>query len=163
MIQWILAIWYLVPLPFLNPAWTSGISWFTFCFRYGAGAAATRCWRDCEEIPHLQRQISPSKMVGARVTAVLYWSNFEEIPPHPKAKEKPQNMVRGTKFHLESNPIPARDAQWALTNLMCTRTQKPHRDWDRALFVSALDFHRSRGSGCSRPGYGISPLGGGCN
>ena len=29
MIQWMLAIWSLVPLPFLNPAWTSGISWLT--------------------------------------------------------------------------------------------------------------------------------------
>ena len=28
MIQWILAIWSLVPLPFLNPAWTSGRSQF---------------------------------------------------------------------------------------------------------------------------------------
>ena len=30
MIQPMLAIWSLVPLPFLNPAWTSGSSWFTF-------------------------------------------------------------------------------------------------------------------------------------
>ena len=30
MIQWILAIWSLVPLPFLNPAWTSGSSWFSY-------------------------------------------------------------------------------------------------------------------------------------
>ena len=29
---WILAIWSLVPLPFLNPAWTSGSSWFTYCW-----------------------------------------------------------------------------------------------------------------------------------
>ena len=29
MIQWMLVIWSLVPLPFLNPAWTSGSSWFT--------------------------------------------------------------------------------------------------------------------------------------
>ena len=29
MIQRILAIWSLVPLPFLKPAWTSGSSWFT--------------------------------------------------------------------------------------------------------------------------------------
>ena len=26
-----LAIWSLVPLPFLHPAWTSGSSWFTYC------------------------------------------------------------------------------------------------------------------------------------
>ena len=31
MIQWMLAIWSLVPLPFLNPAWTSGNSWFKYC------------------------------------------------------------------------------------------------------------------------------------
>ena len=32
MIQQMLAIWSLVPLPFLNPVWTSGISWFTYCW-----------------------------------------------------------------------------------------------------------------------------------
>ena len=32
MIQQILAIWSLVPLPFLKPAWTSGSSWFTYCW-----------------------------------------------------------------------------------------------------------------------------------
>ena len=32
MIQWILAIGSLVPLPFLKPAWTSGSSWFMYCW-----------------------------------------------------------------------------------------------------------------------------------
>ena len=32
MIQWILAIWSLVPLPFLKPAWTSGSFQFTYCW-----------------------------------------------------------------------------------------------------------------------------------
>ena len=32
MIQRMLVIWSLVPLPFLNPAWTSGSSWFTYCW-----------------------------------------------------------------------------------------------------------------------------------
>ena len=31
-IQRMLTIWSLVPLPFLNPAWTSGISQFTYCW-----------------------------------------------------------------------------------------------------------------------------------
>ena len=31
--------------------------------------------------------------------------------PHPKAKEKPQQDGRKAKLCLESNPIPARDAQ----------------------------------------------------
>ena len=30
MIQWILAIWSLIPLPFLKPVWTSESSWFTY-------------------------------------------------------------------------------------------------------------------------------------
>ena len=32
MIQWMLAIWSLVPLLFLNPAWTSGSSQFMYCW-----------------------------------------------------------------------------------------------------------------------------------
>ena len=31
MIQWMLAIWSVRPLPFLNPDWTSGSSQFTYC------------------------------------------------------------------------------------------------------------------------------------
>ena len=37
-------------------------------------------------------------------------------------------MVGGTKLNLESNPTPARDAQRAQTNLVCTRTEGIHRD-----------------------------------
>ena len=32
MIQRMLAGWTLVPLPFLKPAWSSGIAWFTYCW-----------------------------------------------------------------------------------------------------------------------------------
>ena len=32
MSQWMLVIWPLAPLPFLNPAWTSWSSWFTHCW-----------------------------------------------------------------------------------------------------------------------------------
>ena len=32
MTQWMLAFWSLVPRPFLNPAYTSGSSWFKFCW-----------------------------------------------------------------------------------------------------------------------------------
>ena len=32
MIHRVLAIWSLVPLPFLKPAWTSGSSWFMYCW-----------------------------------------------------------------------------------------------------------------------------------
>ena len=32
MIQQMFTIWSLAPLPFLKPAWTSGCSWFTYCW-----------------------------------------------------------------------------------------------------------------------------------
>ena len=35
-------------------------------------------------------------------------------------------MVGGAKSRLESNPIPARDAQRAQTNLVCTKIQRRH-------------------------------------
>ena len=77
-------------------------------------------------------------------------------------------MVGGANSQLESNPIPTRDHQRAQTNLVCIRMQGRHRDWDRTVFKhllwrygSAVDCRRDRGSGCSRLGNGISPLGGG--
>ena len=80
-------------------------------------------------------------------------------------RRSPSKMVGGANSHLESNPIPAGDVQRAQTNLVRTRTQGPHRDWDRTVFEhllwryrSAMVCRRDRGSGC---GCGISPLGGG--
>ena len=43
MIQRMLAIWSLVPLPFLNPAWTSGSSQFMYCW--------ILTWRILENVP----------------------------------------------------------------------------------------------------------------
>ena len=44
MIQRILAIWSLVPLPFLNPVWTSGSSRFTYCWSLTWSSQFTYCW-----------------------------------------------------------------------------------------------------------------------
>ena len=109
-------------------------------------------------------------MVGAGAAAAWCWSEFEEIPHIQEQRKSASKMVGLVKSHLESNPIPARDSQRAQTDLVCTRTQRPHRHWDRTVFEcllwrygSAVACHWGRGSGCSRLGYGISPLGGGCN
>ena len=68
-------------------------------------------------------------------------------------------MVGMAKSHLGSNPIPTRNTQTYLV------PQGP-REWDRTVSEcllrrdgSAVDCCRGRGSGCSRLGYGISPLG----
>ena len=48
MIQWMLAIWSLVPVPFLNPAWTSGSSWFTYCWSLAWRIFSITCvWDEC--------------------------------------------------------------------------------------------------------------------
>ena len=72
-------------------------------------------------------------------------------------------QVSGPKFDL----VPSA-SKMAQTYLMHTRTQRPHRDWDRIVFESlrreygsAVDCCRGRGPGCSRPDYGISSFAGG--
>ena len=75
-------------------------------------------------------------------------------------------MVGGANSHLESNPIPTRDAQRAHTNLVAPGPRDP-KEIETTVYecllwrcVLAVVYRRGRGSGC---GYGISPLGGGCH
>ena len=67
------------------------------------------------------------QMSSAGAVAVWHWNIYEEIL-HVQGQRSPSKMVGGVKLHLESNPIPARDAQRTQTYLVCTRTQRPHRD-----------------------------------
>ena len=53
MIQQMLAIWSLVPLPFLKPAWTSGSSWFTLLLKPGLENVEhyfTSMWDECNYV-----------------------------------------------------------------------------------------------------------------
>ena len=53
MIQQMLAIWSLVPLPFLKPAWTSGSSWFMYCWSLACRILSTTllaCWDKVHKI-----------------------------------------------------------------------------------------------------------------
>ena len=47
MIQWMLIIWSLVPLPFLNPAVTSGSSRFTYYWNLAWGPDLASLWNEC--------------------------------------------------------------------------------------------------------------------
>ena len=84
------------------------------------------------------------------------------------AKRKPQQDGRRGEITFRIKPH--------TLQRLCKGSNKPcahqdpeiHRDWDRTVFEcllqrygSAVDCCWGRGSGCSRPGYGISPLGGG--
>ena len=48
-IQWMLEIWSLVPLPFLNPAWTSVSSWLNYCWSLGWRilSISLLAWNEC--------------------------------------------------------------------------------------------------------------------
>ena len=89
---------------------------------------AAQHWRGSKEITYIQGQRSPSQTLGAEVVAARCWSDCEEITCVPEQRRSPSKMVGGVKSCLESNPIPARNAQRAQTNLVHTRTQGPQRD-----------------------------------
>ena len=52
MIQWVLAIWPLFPLHFLNPDWTFGISWFTYCWSlaWRILSITLLVWNECKYV-----------------------------------------------------------------------------------------------------------------
>ena len=98
-----------------------------------SGAAAKLCWSGRDRVPRIQGQRNLSKTEGAGMAAVWCSSSCEKIPQLQGQRRCPSKRVGGANSHLESNPIPVRDAQRAQTNLVRTRTQGPHRDWDRTV------------------------------
>ena len=91
------------------------------------------------------RQRSPSKTIGAGAVAVQRSSSCEEIPQGKGQRRSPSKTVGGAKSHLESYPIPARNAQGAQTNLVRARTRGPHRDSDRTVCELLLEAWVSSG------------------
>ena len=86
--------------------------------------------------------------------------------------EAPSKMVGGAKSHLESNPIPARDAWRAQTKTLCTPGPRDltETEPDLPLSVSckgAAQQQPAAGAGAlgaadlGHTACGISPLGGG--
>ena len=96
-----------------------------------APAPATgHCW------PILHRRHSstvlrkvPSKTVGAGVVAAGCWKDFEDIPHIQGQRRSPRKMIGMVKSCLGSSTIPPRDTQRTQTNLVGTRSRRPHRDW----------------------------------
>ena len=78
-----LAIWSLVPLPFLNPAWTSGSSWFTYCWSLAwrilsmtllACAAAAKSLQLCLTLCNPRDSSPPGSLVpGILQARTLEW------------------------------------------------------------------------------------------
>ena len=85
------------------------------------------------EIPHVEGQEQRLLFAGPAVWRI----------PHVQDQRNPSKTVRGVKSCLESYPIPTRDAQRAQKNPVLTRTQGPHRDWDRTVCESLLWKYQS--------------------
>ena len=79
MIQWMLAIWSLVPLPFLKPAGTSGSSWFTYCW-----SLAWRIVSITLPVRWVQLCGKPGKSTGMEKGAQwsgFHWDSFSSLGP----------------------------------------------------------------------------------
>ena len=61
MIQRMLAFWSRVPLPFLNPAWTSGSSQFTYCWNFCTISKTTEWSLFISKAKHSISQYSKSR------------------------------------------------------------------------------------------------------
>ena len=60
MIQQMLTIWSLVPLPFLNPAWASGSSQFTYCWSlvWRILSISLIAWKMSEIVQHFEHSLA---------------------------------------------------------------------------------------------------------
>ena len=87
--------------------------------------------------------------------------------PHPRAKEKPQQDCRRGAFAFRIKPHSyQRHSEGSNKPCVHQDPENPQRlrqNCEHLLwrYGSAVDCRRSRGSGFSSLGYGISPLGGG--
>ena len=89
-------------------------------------------------------------------------SHRKKMPHIQGQRRNPSKTVGGAKSHLESNPIPARDAQKAQTKPCAHQDPETPQTlsqiclWAFEYLLqghgSAVACRRGRGSGCSRPG-----------
>jgi len=140
-IQRMLAIWSLVPLPFLNPAWTSGISWFTYCWSLAwrilsitllACAAASKSLRSCPTLcDPIDGSPPGSPVPGILQARTLEWvaisfSNAWKwelkvkllshvrlfVTPWTVAYQAPPSMGFSRQEHWSGVPLPSPASVW---------------------------------------------------
>ena len=122
----------------------------------------TKVFLSCPLSPSLQTPCPPEMLLLSHFSHVRLL-----VTPQSVAYQAPPSVGFSRQEYWTGVPLPspARDAKRAQTNLVHTRTQGPHRDWDRPVFEhllwryrSTVNCHRYRSSGCRRLGYGISHI-----
>ena len=163
MIQQMLAIWSLVPLPFLKPAWTSGSSQFAYCWSLGWRILSTYLlvWNECNcavlwaffGIPFLWDWLA---LLGLEILVegliqswLLWWSgqgNSTGLCKRTPRKEKEAKSKEKIRVFLRLTD------SFSLTNCMCTLVtlgqalgikthvySPPHSPWN--LFTNQENRH----------------------
>ena len=111
MIQRMLAIWSLGPLPFLNPACASGSSQFTCCWRMGPRWQSRRmCAHLLQELQNFNLLLNNHRQENVGSHQKRYPLQKKKIP-HIQRQRSPSKMVGGVKSSLQSYPMPPRDAR----------------------------------------------------
>ena len=138
-IQRMLAIWSLVPLPFLNPAWTSGSSRFTYCWSLAGKILShyfASMWNECSSV-----------VVWTFFGITLLWDWNENWSLEVKGKGEKE---RYTHLNTEFQRIARRDKKAFLSDL-CKEIEENNRmGKTRDLFKKIRDtkgtFHAKMGS-----------------
>ena len=114
MIQQMLAIWSLVTLPFLNPAWTSGSSWLTYC--WSLEKAQKRCpfhYSGLESKGMKSRNIWSKRQIWPWITE---WS-----------RAKANRVLPRERTGHRKHPLPT--TQEKTLDMDITRWSIPKSDW----------------------------------
>ena len=136
--------------------------YYIYSWRWsGSCMALERMWGDTPRAKAEKPQKDGRCYSSSCVALKWLW----EDTPHPRAKEKPQQDGRRGEiaFRIKSHTH-QRHSEGSNKSCEHQDPETPQRlrqncVWLLWRYGSAVDCRRGRGSGCSRLGYGISPLG----
>ena len=139
MIQQMLAIWSLVPLPFLRPAWTSGSSWFTYCW--------SLAWRILSMVEPGRLQSMGSLRVGHDWATELNWTVTQMVKNLPAmwetwvqclGQEDPLQMGMATHSSILTWSIPWIGEPGGLQSM---ESQRVGPDWVQSTSMIITNLH----------------------
>ena len=157
MIQQMLAIWSLVPLPFLNPAWTSGSSQFTYCW-----SLVIHTGNMLKHGLNAQRSVRLfTSLSSSSPSPNSYYRRLDCLPVFLFAHPSPRLFFPCNPSWLRSFPIPSADSLIEPVSLWLPVTSakppRPGPSWfmllPNATLIPPMHFY-----GCTWPHF-IKALG----
>ena len=99
-----------------------------------------------------------SQRVGHDWATELNWTELNLLP-----ESRLQTKTLSRCVYVDAQMAQTKPCAHEETSQRLSQTCLWVFEWILRRYVSAVACHRGRGSGCSRPGCGISPLGGDCH